>query len=483
MGRKTLTRLLVLLLTMALFAVACAEDEPEDVVSTETSSSAEQAEPEAEEEAEAVAEEEPEAVAEEEPEPEAEEVVEEAEEAEPAAELSPEVQWALDYTGGTAGAATGDPVVIGFNIFEDFFPTIRPAAEATAALINSELGGIDGRPLQIEFCNSNTPEAGATCAAEFANNDDLAAGLQFTILGNADFIDSLDGVKPIYTVGPLDVSDFGPRSTSYYTGALGAGVGLAFFSLSFEPESVAVLVTDDAGGRGGYSVFEPVIQGAGVELIPVFVPTTATAPEIEAALQAVDAANVDVLVVGLFDAGCVSAVDAMANIGIFGTGDSPVVMSPSTCYAPGVQAGLDAAGADYDIPNGWYFSHYGDNVFLPDLESGMATTRQIIEGALGEEDFGQVATEQGVGGVMTMAKLLNGLDGDYSYDAVQGALRSFEGPMMLQAGPIKCIDENPVFGGICASRVGIHRFLDGEWMEIAAGDNAIDIGPFLNPAG
>jgi len=350
-------------------------------------------------------------------------------------------------------------------------------------IINSELGGIDGRPLQIEFCNSNTPEAGATCAAEFANNDDLAAGLQFTILGNADFIDGLDGVKPIYTVGPLDVSDFGPKSTSYYTGALGAGVGLAFFSLSFEPESVAVVVTDDAGGRGGYSVFEPVIQGAGVDLIPVFVPTTATAPEIESALQAVDATNVDVLVIGLFDAGCVSAVDAMANLGISGTGDSPVVMSPSTCYAPGVQAGLSAAGAEYDVPNGWYFSHYGNNVFLPDLESGMATTRMIIDGALGEEDFGQVATEQGVGGVMTIAKILNSLDGDYSYDAVQGALRGFEGPMMLQAGPIQCIDENPVFGGICASQVGIHRFLDGEWQEIASGDNAIDINPFLNPGG
>ena len=32
------------------------------------------------------------------------------------------VQWALDYTGGTAGAASGDPITIGYVNSEDYFP-------------------------------------------------------------------------------------------------------------------------------------------------------------------------------------------------------------------------------------------------------------------------------------------------------------------------------------------------------------------------
>ena len=305
--------------------------------------------------------------------------------------------------------------------------------------------------------------------------------MQFSIFGNADYIGGLAGTKPVYTVGPLDVADFtAPDSSSFYTGALGAGMGLALFATTFAPESVAVVVTDDAGGRGGYSVFEPVLQAAGINVIPVFVPTTSTTPEIESALTAVGATEVDVLVIGLFEPGCVSAVDALANLGLDATTETPVVMSPSTCYAPGVRDALAASGAEYDVPNGWWFTHYGYNHWVGNAESGIDTTVSILESA--GIPLGEASSEQGIGGVMIMAKILNSLDGDYSFDAVQGALRGFTGPAMNQAGDVAC-GNNPIFQGICVNRVGMHRYLNGEWEATAEGDNAIDISPVLSAGG
>ncbi len=465
MTRHMINRLTAMLLAFVLVAAACSEDDADD--SAETSTDATAAEESADEPAE---------------EPEEDESTEDSTEepAEEPAELSPELAWALDYVGGTAGAASGDPVVIGYGATEDLFPNLRPAAEAAVDVVNTELGGIGGRPLQIDWCNLNAPEAGASCAADFANNDDVVAALSFSIFGNADYIGGLAGTKPLYNVGPLDVADFtSPDSTSFYTGSLGAGMGLALFAASLAPETVAVVVTDDAGGRGGYSVFEPVLQAAGIDVIPVFVPTTSTTPEIESALQAVGATDVDVLVIGLFEPGCVSAVDALANLGLDATAEEPVVMSPSTCYAPGVREALAASGADFDVPNGWYFSHYGYNHFVGSADSGIDTTVSIVSEALGEEVLGEAAAEQGVGGIMIMAKILNSLGGDYSFDAVNGGLKGFSGPAMNQAGPIEC-GQSPTFQAIWASRVGIHRYLDGEWQPVADGDAAIDISPVLN---
>ena len=477
MTRRTLGRLTALLLAFALIAAACSEDDGGQAATDEPAAAESATEPAEESPAEPTA-----APADEPAEDTATAAGDESAD-EPAAEpaeLSRELAWALDYIDGTPGAASGEPVIIGYGATEDFFPHLRPAAEAAVEVVNSQLGGINGRPLQIEWCNLNAPEAGASCAAEFANNDDVVAALSFSIFGNADYIGGLAGTKPLYNVGPLDIADFvSPPSTSFYTGALGAGMGLALFAASFGPQTVAVVVTDDAGGRGGYAVFEPVLQAAGIEVIPVFVPTTSTTPEIESALQAVGAQDVDVLVIGLFEPGCVSAVDALANLGLDARVEQPVVMSPSTCYAPGVREALAASGADFDIPNGWYFSHYGYNQFMGHADSGIDTTVSIINEALGDAAIGEAAAEQGVGGVMIISKILNSLDGDYSFDAVNGALKGFTGPAMNQAGPIEC-GQSPIFQAICASRVGIHRFLDGRWTAIAEGDNAVDISPVLN---
>ena len=71
------------------------------------------------------------------------------------------VQWALDYTEGTAGMASGDSIKIGYVNQEDYFPENTIGINAAVEFINNELGGAAGRPLEIVPCNIAVAEDGA----------------------------------------------------------------------------------------------------------------------------------------------------------------------------------------------------------------------------------------------------------------------------------------------------------------------------------
>ena len=63
--------------------------------------------------------------------------------------------WALEYTGGTAGEADDslEPIVIGYVNQEGgvpAFPEATVGTEAAVEYINGELGGIGGHPLRAE---------------------------------------------------------------------------------------------------------------------------------------------------------------------------------------------------------------------------------------------------------------------------------------------------------------------------------------------
>ena len=49
---------------------------------------------------------------------------------------------------------------------------------------------------------------------------------------------------------------------------------------------------------------------------------------------------------------------------------------------------------------------------------------------------------------------------------------------MLQAGPITC-GAPPIFKGVCSTRVSAHRYIDGGWDNVRAGDDLIDISPIV----
>lgn len=396
------------------------------------------------------------------------------------------VTWMREYTGGSDAEASGDAVKIGFASTSDFFPNVSAAAEATVAYLNTNAGGVGGRPIELVSCNLATPEDGTKCGTQFANDPDIVmAMVGSALVGTGDFYKALDGKKPVYNFSPTGTDDFVTNvSVSYANGALGASLGIASFVVAdLKAPSIAVLITDDAAGRGGFAVIEPILKSGGATVTPVFVKPTATAPEVEAALQAVKVTEVNTLIVGVFEQGCIAAYDALKSLGVDATTTNVVAVKP--CVSSAVQQHLKDAGDTSMLPNGWYFTGTGPNLFVTGENADVDAAADVLASAGKSDLMYSVAVDSVIGGVATMAKHLNAANGDFSFDTLNNAIRSFTGPAMLQAGALAC-GTPPVFKGVCSFMVSFHRYLDNAWVETRAGDNSVDITPFLTappPAG
>ncbi len=80
---------------------------------------------------------------------------------------------------------TGSPLVLGFVTQEDSptgsFPETRRAAQAAVAYVNEDLGGVEGRPLQLRTCRTDgSSEASQACARQ------LMAARPLAIIGGVD---------------------------------------------------------------------------------------------------------------------------------------------------------------------------------------------------------------------------------------------------------------------------------------------------------
>jgi len=390
--------------------------------------------------------------------------------------------WALAYTGGTAGAASGDPIKIGYANSEDYFPEGTIGIAAAIEYVNAELGGAGGLPLEMVTCNVATAEDGAACGAQFANDDSIAMVLTGTIIfGNGDFYAALDGKKAIIIGNGLTVDDFVTPAGQWFTaGSVGVMAGMAKFTVEeFAPTKVAVIFNDNAAGQAAASVlFKPTMDAAGVETAMVAVADTATAPDVASAIESAGADTADVLVSLVTIQNCINSYDAIQSLGI-----DPIVVTSGLCFGTPMTTHLADIGVGGDVPDGWYFGNYGFSYFRPDLESGMATYVAKVHQYGHPVGGSDVIEYTGFGGPMfanllTATKFINTIGADnLSYETLNDAIRGFTGPMMLQVGPIEC--GLPPFVASCGHQMGIEQYLDGEWHSIhdALNDDPIDVTP------
>ena len=392
--------------------------------------------------------------------------------------IDPLDAWALAYTGGTAGPAAGEPIRIGYANQEDLFPEATDGAVAAVTYLNARLGGIEGRPVELVTCRIATADDGGRCGRQFADDGTVALVITGTIVsGNRAFYDALQGVKPVLIgngVTPDDLTT--PVGVAYSIGSIGLIPALAIAATTLlDPRpSTAVILHSDTAARqvAAETLLVPVFTAAGVPTTLVPLADDATVDDVVAALQSVGATDVVIPLVNVQT--CINTYDALRALAL-----SPVVVAPSLCQARAMGDHLAAIGAGGPVPDGWYVVGSGYNVFDPDLESGMQTyVRTIGEHA---QASGRAVDPSGFAGpvfanVLTAARIL----GDVGVDTLDvatldGAVRSFPGPMMLQAGDIAC--GVPPYIAACGHFAGVHQYSDGAWVAIADGTNgrAIDV--------
>jgi len=395
------------------------------------------------------------------------------------------------YTGGPGGAASGDPIYIGYVNQEGgtpAFPEASVGADTAVWLINNFLGGVGGRPIKLVKCFVTKEEDGQSCAQQMLADDNVQAVLVGAMFnGNAPLLDTLKDKKPVFLPNPVTTPEFLASDAYAFTpGSPGVVQGLAVFAAKYigeyegiDVKKVAVVYNDNPAGTVAFNVLtKPILEQLGVEVTGVPVADTAGATEMATAIQSSGADTADVFYPLVTIQGCIGIYDALKTLGV----DTPVVAT-GLCFGIPMQDHLKSVGEEGKLPDGWYFGGYGYSYEI----AGNPETDAYIEAALAW------AAETGVenpeytgfggptfGSLLTVVQFLNA--GATDAAAIRDAAKSFTGPMWAGVGDFKC-GGNPTFPSLCGFSIGIQQQQGTEYVSIMDGYNGKALNPITELAG
>jgi branched-chain amino acid transport system substrate-binding protein len=396
---------------------------------------------------------------------------------------SADTDWALQYTGGKAGTASGTPFNIGYANQEQLFPEATIGLDAAVKFANAELDGVDGHPIVVDKCTITVEEDGQACGTRFANDPKIRAVLTGTLLvGAQGLYAALNGKKPVLIGNGLTTTDFTTTAGfSFTAGAVGVVTGLAMYvadTYKPKPKKVAVMYGNNASAQGAYQLLMlPVLKKAGIKVAGVQVTDPGgTSAQVQSAIQNVGADSADVFITLTTQPECLATYDAIQALNIH-----PTVITTGLCFGTPMTKHIQAAGEKGVMPNGWYFGDYGYHYYLPDVKSGMQTYLDKVK-QYGVPAPGESTLEYtGFAGptfanVMTLNKFANAIGfANATPQNLFTQIRAFKGPMMLQVGPIDCghvtVASQKLFVSLCASQMGIILYKNLKWTEIAGGLN------------
>jgi branched-chain amino acid transport system substrate-binding protein len=396
---------------------------------------------------------------------------------------------ALDYVGATeAKKAEGDPITIGYVNQEGgtpAFPENTVGLEAAVDYINSTLGGVQGRPLQVKKCVIQKEEDGQKCGQEMLADPSVQFVMTGTLVnGNQPLYDTLAGQKPVFIGNGLATPDFLAKDAFTFTpGSPGVVQGMAYFAArmlpSGKPKKVAVVYSDNPGGQAAFNLLtKPILEKDGIQVTGVPIPDTAGPQDFAPAIQAAGAQDADVFMPLVTVQGCIGTYDALKQLGI----TTPVVTS-GLCYGTPMIEHMKQIGDKGEFPDGWYFGGYGYSYFIPgqpELDNYLSVVQDYAK-AKGITDIEYTGfAGPTYGNMLTLTKFMNQIGPDnITPDTMRQAAQSFAGPMWGVVGPMAC-GKNPLFPPLCGIQMGIQQYKDQKWTSIADGLNGKPIDP-TNP--
>lgn len=237
------------------------------------------------------------------------------------------------YLPAAATRATGEPITIG-TINQDTgataaFPELTVADKVAIEFINTELNGVDGRPIELVTCDTGfDPNKSTACAQQMVDADVVA------VIGGIDVWG--DGIKVLEDngipyVGGIPVSFNSVRSPvsfQFSGGTWGAVLGEASYAVDvLGADSVAIVhgafdpITDAA------EMGERYLDRVGVEVSVVTTPVIGA--DMVAAMNQAARSQPDAIIALTADSGCVPTIQTAAQLEI-----DAVLMLTGACAAP-----------------------------------------------------------------------------------------------------------------------------------------------------
>jgi branched-chain amino acid transport system substrate-binding protein len=378
-----------------------------------------------------------------------------------------------------AAEASGDPIVIGYVNQEGAtpaFPENTVGLDAAVDYINTTLGGVQGRPVEVKKCVVQKEEDGQKCGQEMLADENVQFVLTGTlVVGNQPLFDTLAGQKPVFVGNPVTTPDFLAKDAFAFTpGSPGVIQGMAIFASTMLPEGkpakAAIVYSDNAAGQAAYNLLtKPILEANGIAVTGVPIPDTAGPQDFAPAIQAAGAQDAGVFIPLVTVQGCIGTYDALKQLGI----TTPVVTT-GLCFGTPMTEHLAQTGEGGDVPDGWYFGGYGYSYFIPgnpELDNYVSVIQDYAE-AQGIENIEYTGfAGPTYGNALTLVKFMNEIGPDnVTPDAMRQASLSFPGPMWGVVGPMAC-GKNPLFPSLCGVQMGIQQYKDSEWVSIADGYN------------
>lgn len=362
-------------------------------------------------------------------------------------------------------AASGEPIRIGTINQETgaagAFPELTQADRAAVRLVNEELGGVDGRPLELITCDTKFSPAGSqACAQQMVDEDVVAVVGGIDVFGDGITTLEQNGIPYVGGIPVSFPSVRSPLSFQFSGGSWGAMLGFTDYAIrELDAKKVSILHGDFGPITDAAAYGRRALEAAGVEVrliaMPLvgadFLPLVTTANE----------NSPDAIVVLTADTGCVPTMQAAADLGV----TAPVFLT-GACAAPKI---VSDAG---DAAEGRYFNVEGP-IRPDDPDADTALYNAVIE------RYGEGLDAPGAGTV-SFRSLMNlylvmrelGADG-ITRESIAEAFRSAEETPSFMGHPYTCDGEQ--FEGLpalCAPQQIIARYTDGtleqvsDWIQV-----------------
>ncbi|MGB2756392.1 MAG: ABC transporter substrate-binding protein [Acidimicrobiia bacterium] len=254
--------------------------------------------------------------------------------------------------------ATGAPIHLGMinqeNTPAGSYPELSQAVMAATKFINEELGGVHGRPIEVDVCNTQFSAEGSTaCGQKYVEAKVPAVLGGIDVFGNG--IDTLDE-NGIPFVGGIPISAqsvTNANSFQWSGGSGGAAVSFSWYAAEkLHAKKVAIVYGEFGSITDAAEMGKKVLEDAGVQVQMVPYPILAT--DISSALNAAATFQPDAIFVMATDAGCKAGFDGVASLGI-----KAATFYVGACAAPSIIAQAGTAKTE-----GAYFN----------VESSLSTT-------------------------------------------------------------------------------------------------------------
>lgn len=367
--------------------------------------------------------------------------------------------------GATPADASAEPIVIGIINQEDTpvgsFPEIRHAVEAAIGWINAELGGVQGRPIELVECITNfSVEQSQACAQKMvqANAVAVISGIDITATGSLPVLEQ-NGI-PLVSAVPTTLAELRSDATFSFSG------GITGAYIAFVADAHAKGATSIAIAYGDFESFSvPATEyaakvaeqlGMEVTLIPFPLTTTDYLPVIQAAIGS----GAGAITVAAADTACVPLMNTIHDLGY--TGRTYVV---GACAAEQILAQV----AD-DVQAPIIFNAEGppDPGIEGDLFLG-ATERYVTEAAGGAGTVGFRAA-------MNLWGAMNGIEDEVTSAAIIDAFRSGRDRPSFWGHPYTCDGKQvPGMPALCSPQQTLFRLPDDTGTLVAESDGWIDV--------